>query len=95
MRLAQLADAELPARASDRAKIITVFSAKGGSGKTTVAINLAVALNDGGARQVCLVDLDLAFGDVAISLQLTPTRTLIDALATRSSTTTRSGSARC
>jgi MinD-like ATPase involved in chromosome partitioning or flagellar assembly len=81
VRVAQRANAELPARAVDRAKIITVFSAKGGSGKTTVAINLAVALNDGGARQVCLVDLDLAFGDVAISLQLTPTRTLADALA--------------
>jgi MinD-like ATPase involved in chromosome partitioning or flagellar assembly len=77
----QLADAELPAQAGHSAQIITVFSAKGGSGKTTVAINLAVALHDGGARHVCLVDLDLAFGDVAISLQLAPTRTLIDAVA--------------
>jgi MinD-like ATPase involved in chromosome partitioning or flagellar assembly len=61
--------------------VITVFSAKGGCGKTTTATNLAVALADGGARRVCLVDLDLAFGDVAISLQLAPDRTIADAIA--------------
>lgn len=61
-------------------KIITVFSAKGGCGKTTVAINLACALAQSGKR-VCLVDLDLAFGDVAINLQLEPDRTLVDAVA--------------
>ncbi|PZS32131.1 MAG: MinD/ParA family protein [Pseudonocardiales bacterium] len=61
-------------------KIVTVFSAKGGTGKTTVATNLAIVLNADGARRVCLVDLDLAFGDVAISLQIAPARTLIDAV---------------
>jgi len=60
-------------------KIVTVFSAKGGCGKTTLAINLAVALAKEG-RRVCLVDLDLAFGDVAISVQLSPARTIVDAL---------------
>ena len=62
-------------------RIVTVFSAKGGCGKTTLATNLAVVLNAGGERRVCLVDLDLEFGDVAISMQLAPTRTLIDAVA--------------
>jgi pilus assembly protein CpaE len=61
-------------------QIVTVFSAKGGTGKTTLATNLAVALNASGRRSVCLVDLDLAFGDVAISMHLTPTRTLVDAV---------------
>ena len=59
-------------------KVVTVFSAKGGVGKTTVATNLAMALADGGAQQVCIVDLDLAFGDVAIALQIFPTRTIAD-----------------
>lgn len=59
--------------------IVTVFSAKGGCGKTTLAINLAVALARD-ARRVCLVDLDLAFGDVAISVQLSPGRTIVNAL---------------
>jgi pilus assembly protein CpaE len=43
-----------------------------------VATNLAAALADDGSTRVCLVDLDLEFGDVAITLQLVPERTLID-----------------
>lgn len=62
-------------------RLITVFSAKGGAGKTTVSTNLAAALADGGRRNVCLVDLDLAFGDVAIALQLFPAHTLSDAVS--------------
>src|SRR4029079_12232525 len=63
-----------------RAKLVTVFSAKGGCGKTTLATNLAAALADRGRREVCLVDLDLAFGDVAIALQLFPAHTIADAV---------------
>jgi len=62
-----------------RATLVTVFSAKGGCGKTTVATNLAAALADGGRRQVCLVDLDLAFGDVAITMQIIPEHTIAEA----------------
>ena len=65
---------------SSRGQLVTVFSPKGGVGKTTLAVNLAVALSDGGARKVCIVDLDLAFGDVAITLQLFPVRTIADAV---------------
>jgi len=60
--------------------LVTVFSAKGGCGKTTLSTNLAAALADGGRNNVCLVDLDLAFGDVAIALQLFPTHTIADAI---------------
>ncbi len=63
-------------------QLVTVFSAKGGCGKTTVSTNLAAALAKSG-RRVCLVDLDLAFGDVAIALQLFPDRGIAD-LAARS-----------
>jgi len=66
---------------SAEGQVITVFSAKGGCGKTTVATNLGVALAGGGARRVCIVDLDLAFGDVGISMQLSPQRTVVDAVA--------------
>ncbi|GIF63699.1 hypothetical protein Ais01nite_17340 [Asanoa ishikariensis] len=65
------------------AKIVTVFSAKGGCGKSTLATNLAVSLAEGGRRRVCLVDLDLAFGDVGIMLQLSPDRGIADAVASR------------
>jgi pilus assembly protein CpaE len=60
--------------------VITVFSPKGGVGKTTVAVNLAVGLSGSGAARVCLVDLDLAFGDVAITLQLIPEHTIAEAV---------------
>ncbi|MGZ4649717.1 MAG: AAA family ATPase [Kineosporiaceae bacterium] len=63
-----------------KGRIITVFSAKGGCGKTTLATNMAAALADRGRREVCLVDLDLAFGDVAIALQLFPAHTIADAV---------------
>jgi pilus assembly protein CpaE len=63
-----------------RGKLVTVFSPKGGVGKTTLAVNLALALGSGGANTVCVVDLDLAFGDVAITLQLFPARTIADAV---------------
>ena len=64
-----------------RGRLVTVFASKGGAGKTTVATNLAVVLAAKGRRRVCLLDLDLAFGDVAIAMQLFPSRTIADALS--------------
>jgi len=69
---------EVPERESI-GRLLTVFSAKGGCGKTTFATNIAAVLADSGQR-VCLVDLDLAFGDVAIAMQLKPNRTIADAV---------------
>jgi pilus assembly protein CpaE len=60
--------------------LVSVFSPKGGVGKTTCAVNLTVALAARDLR-VCLVDLDLAFGDVALTLQLPPARTIGDVVA--------------
>ena len=62
-----------------RGRVFTVFGGKGGTGKSTVATNLGVALARSGAR-TCLVDLDLAFGDVGVLLGLFPERTLSDAV---------------
>ncbi len=59
-------------------RVFTVFSPKGGVGKTTMAVNLGVALSAAGSR-VCVVDLDLAFGDVAITMQLIPEHTIAEA----------------
>src|SRR4051794_10835057 len=69
-----------PGQAEHQGRVIAVFSPKGGVGKTTIAVNLALALTDKGSRQVCLVDFDLAFGDVAITLQLFPTHTIEHAI---------------
>lgn len=56
---------------------ITVFSTKGGVGKSLMATNIAVSLADQD-HSVCVVDLDVNNGDIAIMLQLTPMRTLND-----------------
>jgi pilus assembly protein CpaE len=62
-----------------RGKIITVFSTKGGSGKSLLAVNLAVILSREPEMEVVIVDLDLQSGDVAILLQLLPAWTIEDA----------------
>jgi pilus assembly protein CpaE len=61
-------------------KTILVFGAKGGCGKTTIATNLALALASEAKSKVCIVDLDLEFGDVAIYLSLNPKVTLSTAM---------------
>ncbi|HZT15034.1 MAG TPA: AAA family ATPase [Gaiellaceae bacterium] len=59
-------------------RLITVSSTKGGTGKTSLAVNLAVELSERGL-QTLLVDLDVQFGDVGIVLGLErPAKTLYD-----------------
>ena len=60
-------------------EIITVFAPKGGVGKTTISTNLGIVLAEEGHR-VCVVDLDLTSGDIAITTQLDPVRTIVDAV---------------
>ena len=63
--------------ASRAGKIVTVFSAKGGVGKTTFSTNLGAYLASVGHRTL-VVDLDLEFGDVGIALQMLPERSMTD-----------------
>ena len=57
---------------SSQAKIITVYSNKGGIGKTTIAINLAMEIARVTKDKVALVDLNLQLGDVSTFLNLNP-----------------------
>ncbi len=59
--------------------VISVFSPKGGVGRTTISTNLAVALRIQTNKKVALVDCNLTFGDVAIMMNL-PTNTTISDL---------------
>jgi pilus assembly protein CpaE len=59
--------------------VIVVMSAKGGSGKTVTATNLAMLLTRFPGKKTCLVDADLQFGDVCLVLQLEPRFTLVNA----------------
>ena len=62
-------------------QVITVFSTKGGAGKSMLATSLAVELARRSGEPVCLVDADLQFGDVAVMLKLTPHHTIVDAVS--------------
>jgi pilus assembly protein CpaE len=59
-------------------KIISVFSAKGGVGCSTIAVNLAIALQQHAAIKVAIVDSSLQFGDVGVLLNLYASRTIAD-----------------
>ena len=61
-----------------RGQVITVFSPKGGTGKTVMATNLSAYLASKTKERVLLIDLDLQFGDAAIMLGLDPKRTMYE-----------------
>ena len=67
------------ARATARTsgEVITVFSPKGGTGKTVLATNLAVAASLS-RRDTLLVDCDLQFGDSALTTSIRPRATIAD-----------------
>ncbi|MGI6555311.1 MAG: response regulator [Bacillota bacterium] len=59
-------------------QIISFFGTKGGVGKTTLAVNTAIAIRQKTRSQVVLVDLDLQFGDVAAAMNIKPLQSIAD-----------------
>jgi pilus assembly protein CpaE len=66
---------------STRAPLICILGPKGGTGKTLTAVSVAVAFAELG-KSVALVDLDLQFGDVGLTMGLTPEQTIFDLVRT-------------
>jgi len=62
-------------------RVITVFSTKGGAGKSVIATNLGVVLAQRSEKPVVLIDADLQFGDIAVMLKLSPQHTIVDAVS--------------
>jgi len=60
-----------------RGKIVSIYSPKGGTGCTTLAVNLALALNNSDTK-VALVDGNLQFGDVAVFVNEQGKNTIVD-----------------
>jgi pilus assembly protein CpaE len=75
-----LRKAALAANGRDPGTVVTVFSPKGGTGKTVLATNLAAASAASGLRTL-LVDFDLQFGDAALTLAVAPKATISDLAA--------------
>lgn len=68
-----------PIRKSRIGKVVTIMSPKGGAGKTMASVNVALTLAGwGDPERVVILDADLQFGDVCISLQVEPTHTIVD-----------------
>lgn len=61
------------------AQVVTVFSTKGGVGKSVIATNLGAYLARDKQRRVAIVDLDFESSDVAVMLNLQPVHTIVEA----------------
>lgn len=64
--------------AGGRGEMIAVASAKGGIGRTVIAVNLAVALSKNNRLKISILDGDFQFGDVGLAMDLHPTFTVKD-----------------
>ncbi len=69
-----------PTKPDGPGTVYTIASATGGCGKTFYATNLAYFLVRYTGKRVCIVDLDLQFGEVSTALRLRPKYTIFDAL---------------
>lgn len=74
----QRVDEDAPRRAKI-GKVVTIMSPKGGAGKTMTTTNVSLSLAMWGEpSRVVVMDCDLQFGDVCISLQVDPAHTIVD-----------------
>jgi pilus assembly protein CpaE len=64
----------------DKTGLTVIINAKGGSGASLIAANLAYAMNMDSGLHVALVDMDIQFGNLGLYLDLAPERGLLEAL---------------
>jgi pilus assembly protein CpaE len=74
--------APTPQASPEEVHKVVVVGARGGVGASTTAVNLAWIFAEEKGMKTALVDLDLEFGTIALSLDLEPTRGLREALET-------------
>jgi pilus assembly protein CpaE len=80
--LARFAPKDLLVGRPPLGRVLAFYGAKGGVGTTTIAINVAIALQRGLGRRVCLVDANLQFGDHRVFMDLGLDRkSIVDAVS--------------
>ncbi len=79
-RLVRRRRADEPMDPAEIGRLVTVFSARGGAGVTTAAVNLAVQMRESTGRRTLLVDLDVDFGAVSILTGVKPRYSVLDLL---------------
>lgn len=72
------AGAESARQAEVDGKVIAIFSPKGGVGCSTLAVNLAVAIQQTPGHKVAIMDTSFQFGDIAVLLNIQAKRTIAD-----------------
>ena len=72
------ASTESASARSKRGKLVTVFSLKGGVGRSTVACNLAISMKALGNQDVTLMDANLLYGDLGVMMNVSDNRTIAD-----------------
>ena len=74
----QLTASPIVSGRGERGRVIVLFGLKGGVGRTTLAINLAIGLRQQADRDVALLDGNLLYGDVGVMLNLNNNKTISD-----------------
>lgn len=69
-----------------RSKVLAFFGGKGGTGKSTLSVNIAALLAKM-EKRVILIDLDLQFGDVALAMDLDPKDSIVELIQDRAGIT--------
>lgn len=69
---------DMPAPEPTHGRVIALFGTKGGVGRTTIGVNLAVSLQRRSKCKVVLFDADFFFGDIALHLGLSPSHSILD-----------------
>lgn len=75
MEKSRLENADVTTANNLQSRIITIFGTKGGIGRTTITVNLAVVLAKMG-KKVAVIDADLQFGDVNVYFDIDPKDTI-------------------
>jgi pilus assembly protein CpaE len=77
----RVARTDMTFQPSQRGVVISVFSSKGGAGKTFLTTNLATAIAELSGKDTAVVDLDVDMGDVYSYFGMEPTRQVLDLIA--------------